>query len=355
MSLVSFVVKRATGSLGGVRVLDLTRLLPGAYATLLLADLGADVIKIEDPRGGDTMRHLPADPRTPQFRATSPPSVYFERLNRGKRSVTLDLRLPDAAAVLDALLATSDVVIDSFRPSTARRLRVDAASLHARYPRVICASINGFGQSGPNVERAAHDINYQALAGLLDPLEPQLPGPLVGDIGAAMHAALRIVAALFERDRTGIGSIVDIAIYDAAHAWAAFPTTADLSSACYNLYETADGEWLALGALEPKFWSGFCARLERHDLTPLQHAQGEEGARVLSEVRAVMKTRTRDEWLAIFAADDVCLTPVEGRGDVGAERGGPAAPKLGVDTDQILEEVGVDADRRATLRAARVI
>src|SRR3954447_22749844 len=171
--------------LHGVRVLDLTRLLPGAYATLLLADLGADVIKVEDPRGGDGMRTLPlASGRNP----------YFEALNRSKRSITLNLRSPEAGTVLEALASRSDVVIDSFRPSTARRLGVDPATLRAKSPRLICASISGFGQSGPYVERAAHDINYQALSGLLRP--PALPGPLIGDIGASMHAALRILAAL---------------------------------------------------------------------------------------------------------------------------------------------------------------
>jgi alpha-methylacyl-CoA racemase len=329
-----------------IRVLDLTRLLPGACATLLLADLGAEVIKIEDPRGGDGMRHLSPHAKNG--------GGYFERLNRGKRSVTLDLRSPDAAAVLDALAATSDVLIDSFRPSTARRLGVDAASLRARHPRLICASINGFGQTGPNADRAAHDINYQALAGLLRP--PQLPDPLVGDIGAAMQAALGIVAALFDRERTGAGAIVDIAIYDAARAWAMYPATPDIASACYNLYETADAEWLALGALEPKFWIGFCQRIGRPDLGPLQHAHGEEGARVLREVRSAMKARTRDEWLAIFAGDDVCLTPVNPAEEPNAGVGdGPRAPALGADTDRILEEAGIDTDRRAALRAAGVI
>src|SRR5207245_5772961 len=139
-------------------------------------------------------------------------------------------RLPEAAAVLDALAARSDVIVDSFRPSTARRLKVDGETLSARHPRLICASISGFGRSGPNVERAAHDINYQALAGLLRP--PQLPGPLIGDIGAAMQAATRILAALFQRTRTGVGSAVDISIHEAALAWSMFPTTADLASAC---------------------------------------------------------------------------------------------------------------------------
>jgi alpha-methylacyl-CoA racemase len=343
-----------TRPLHGVRVLDLTRLLPGAYATLLLADLGADVVKVEDPRGGDLMRTLPplADGR----------NVYFERLNRNKRSITLDLRTPDAAAVLDALCARADVVVDSFRPSTARRLGVDPVTLRARHPRLICASISGFGQDGPYVERAAHDINYQALAGLLKP--PELPGPLVGDIGAAMQAAVGILAALLQQARTGAGSIVDVSIHEAAMAWSMFPSTSDLVNACYNVYETSDGQWLALGALEPKFWAGFCQRIGRPDLVPLQQAQGEERARVFREVQDVIRSRTRDEWLAAFADADVCLstiyTPEEVEGDPHVvERGktvtGAAAPGLGADTDEVLEAAGLTAPERARLRAKHVV
>src|SRR5262245_60835362 len=217
--------------LQGIRVLDLTRLLPGAYATLLLADLGADVIKIEDPRGGDGMRTLTARVSArlkPSRSSDSDVGSYFDLLNRNKRSVTLDLRSPDAAAVLDALAAKSDVIVDSFRPSTARRLKVDGETLLARHPRLICASINGFGLTGPDAERAAHDINYQALAGLLfargstgspraDPTgspradslalspskgEPHLPDLLIADITAAMRAAVGILAALIARHAT---------------------------------------------------------------------------------------------------------------------------------------------------------
>ncbi|MBI3400234.1 MAG: CoA transferase [Acidobacteria bacterium] len=328
--------------LDGVRVLDLTRLLPGAYATLLLADLGADVIKIEDPRGGDGMRHLPL---------TGGVNVYFDRLNRNKRSVTLDLRSPDAAPVLDALVARADVLVESFRPSTARRLGVDAAALRARHPRLICASISGFGQDGPYAERAAHDINYQALAGLLRP--PRLPGPLVGDIGSAMTAALRIAAALFERSRTGAGCALDISIHDAALAWSMFPTPVDFPPARYNLYETADGQWLALGALEHKFFAGFCERL------------GIPVTATVDEVRAVMRTRTRDAWLAHFAGSDVCLTTVHSPAQVAADpqvvaRGlmstpGRNAPALSADTDEILENAGIGAPERARLRSAGVI
>ena len=332
---------RTTKPLDGIRVLDLTRLLPGAYATLLLADLGADVVKVEDPRGGDTMRTLRGGP-----------SDYFEPLNRGKRSVTLDLRSPDAAAVLDALLARADVLIESFRPSTARRLGVDAATLRARHPRLICASVSGFGQSGPYTERAAHDINYQALAGLLRP--PALPGPLVGDIGSAHQAALAIAAALVERSRTGVGSTIEVSICEAALAWSMFPTTNDLAQACYNVYETADRRWLALGALEKKFWTGFCDRLG----VPVTASE--------DDVREQMRSRTRDQWLAHFADADVCLTtvstPDEARNDPHLTARAAAlpgesrpAPGLGADTDTVLQAAGIDAPARERLRASGVI
>ena len=355
-----------TKPLDGIRVLDLTRLLPGAYATLLLADLGADVVKVEDPRGGDGMRTLPV---------VSGHNVYFEVLNRNKRSITLDLRSPEAAGVLARLAALSDVVVDSFRPSTARRLGVDGTTLCAAHPRLVCASISGFGQSGPYQERAAHDINYQALAGLLRP--PALPGPLIGDVGAAMQTALRILAALIQRDRTGAGSRIDVSIHEAAMAWSMFPTTGDLANACYTIYETADGEWLALGALEPKFWAGFCERIGRPALIPLQFAGRDSRARVLTDVREVMRSRTRDEWLARFAGADVCLTAIYKPDAVAADEhviardvlsnvagighvtppGGQvrAAPALGAHTDEVLEAAGVDAAARARLRTGGVI
>ena len=326
--------------LEGIRVLDLTRLLPGAYATLLLADLGADVVKVEDPRGGDTMRTLRGGP-----------SEYFAPLNRGKRSVTLDLRQRESAAVLDALIARADVLVESFRPSTAQRLGVDAATLRARHPRLICASISGFGQSGPYMERAAHDINYQALAGLLRP--PRLPGPLVGDIGSAHQAALAIVAAIVERSRTGLGSAIDVSIHEAAFAWSIVPTTDDLAQACYNVYQTADGEWLALGALEKKFWTGFCERA------------GLPVTATVDDVRAWMRTRTREAWLGLFADADVCLTtvhtPDEATHDpqlrvrLKPDTTGASAPTLGADTDALLDAAGIDAAQRTRLRATGVI
>jgi alpha-methylacyl-CoA racemase len=333
------------GPLDGIRVLDLTRLLPGAYATLLLVDLGAAVIKVEDPRGGDTMRTLRGGP-----------SRYYAPLNRGKQSVTLDLRSPDAAGVLDALIARADVLVESFRPSTARRLGVDGETLRARHPRLIHASISGFGQSGPYAVLAAHVINDQALAGLLRP--PALPGPLIGDVGAAHQTALAIAAALVERSRTGIGRTIDISIHEAARAWAIVPATADLEQACYNVYETADGRWLALGALEAKFWAGFCERL------------GVPVTATTDEIRGRLRTRSRDEWLARFEGTDVCLTAVSTpeeaahdphlvareatAGSMTSATPAPA-PALGADTDAVLEAAGIGPVDRARLRAAGVI
>jgi crotonobetainyl-CoA:carnitine CoA-transferase CaiB-like acyl-CoA transferase len=266
--------------------------------------------------------------------------------------VTLDLRSPDAAAVLDALIARAEVLVESFRPSTARRLGVDAQHLRARHPRLICASISGFGLSGPYVEKAAHDLNYQALAGLLRP--PALPGPLIGDIGSAHQAALAIASALVERSRTGTGRAIEISIHEAALAWSLFPTTADLAQARYNVYETADRRWLAMGGLEEKFWAGFCERLD----LPV--------TATVEDVRARIRRRTHDAWLAHFEGADVCLTTVHSPEDVAADphivargampgAGGRPAPVLGADTDEILTAAGIDPAECARLRAAGVI
>jgi crotonobetainyl-CoA:carnitine CoA-transferase CaiB-like acyl-CoA transferase len=325
-------------------------------------------------------------------------SVYFTLLNRSKRSVTLDLRAPSAAPLLGALVDRSDVVIDSFRPRTAKRLGVDAATLQARKPSLICASITGFGKTGPYADRAAHDINYEALAGLLalpsSPPAPRVPGLLIGDIGAAYQATIRVLAALAGRLHApgGAGAVIDVSIHEAAMQWIGFPAARRLvdgaaadprqlplsgEAARYNVYQTADGRWLALGALEHKFWAGFCERIGRPDLSALHDTPGPEQQRALDEVRAIMRSRTRDEWLSHFEGIDVCLTPInsvdealadahvrergvvsrhDGATYVGAP-GGPLrpAPALGQHTDEVLDSIGVSADARAALRRDRVI
>jgi alpha-methylacyl-CoA racemase len=373
--------------LDGIRVLDLTRLLPGAYATLLLADLGCDVIKIEDPRGGDHTRQMP-----PLAGGTS---AYFKVLNRDKRSVTVNLRAPEAAEIIAALAEHCDVVVDSFRPKTAVRFGVDAQTLLKCNPRLVCASITGFGQSGPYEDRAAHDINYEALAGLLSlSATPEVPGLLVGDIGAAYQTTIAVLAGLLAHARGGATPerTLDVSIHEAALQWMAFPSARHLvdgtaadprqlplrgEAARYNVYETADGKWLALGALERKFWAGFCERIGRPDLAPFDDMPGEEQARVVDEVRRLMRTRTRAEWLEHFAGADVCLTPVHSLEEtlddphvrarglvtrdggvtyIGArrERIRPA-PALGEHTDEVLQALGYDARRRAELRSSGVI
>ena len=179
-----------------------------------------------------------------------------------------------------------------------------------------------------------------------------------------MHAATRIAAALFERSRTGMGSTIVVSVHEAALDWAMFPTTGDLASACYNLYETSDGQWLAVGALEAKFWRGFCERIDRRDLVSLQHAAEPERTGVLNEIRAVLRTRTRAEWLERFAGDDVCLSVVNGPEEALAdphvqatsiERARSPAPALGADTDAVLDEAGIDERKRARLRAPGVV
>jgi len=240
--------------------------------------------------------------------------------------------------------------------------------------------MSGFGAEGPYAERAAHDINYEALAGLLrrHPDEgARAPGALIADVGGAMRTAIGVLAAIIERVRTGAGSVVDVSLYDAALAWSMFPTTQDLESACYALYETADGEWLALGALEPKFWRTFCDRIGRPELVATQTATAEERLRSLNSVRELMRTRTRSEWLEAFADLDVCLTPVRtleeahrdpqaaARGLVTSTKGvtyitAPGvqvtpAPTLGADTDAVLEWAGVGHDERSRLRRDEVI
>jgi alpha-methylacyl-CoA racemase len=389
--------------LRGVTVLDLTRLLPGAICTLALADLGADVVKIEDPRGGDPLRWMPP--------LVGGRSVYDRLFNRGKRSLALDLRAPASREVLDALVRRADVIVESFRPRTARRLGIDAGSLRARHPRLVHCAITGFGQTGPYADRPGHDINFVALAGLLSldhaaPDEmPRMPRMLIADIGGgAMSAVAGILAALFAQARTGTGSTIDISMHEGALSWLAFPAArwlvqggafeaSDLPimgrEACYNIYRTADGRYLALGALEPKFWQEFCARLGRPDLIPLQHVAGEPQARLLTEVRRILAARTRDEWLQVFADAEACLVPVNSveealndphilaRGavqtdgdahvirspirlaaDPGAEPSSvplQAPPALGADTDHLLDAAGFDAASRARLRASGVI
>lgn len=307
--------------LDGVRVLDLTRLLPGGFATLMLAELGADVIKLEDPRGGDPMRRLPP--------FVNGRSVYDLLLNRGKRSVAMDLRDAASRPLFDALVAWADVVVESFRPAAARRLGVSGAQLRARHPGLVHLAITGYGQTGPYAERPGHDLNYVAVSGVLAADRPHpshLPRMFMADVGGgAMSAVIAMLAALLGRARTGEGATLDLSMQDAALYWVMLPGAPDLidegatatgalptfgDHACYNVYETRDDRQVALGALEAKFWMAFCDAIGRPDLRPRHLTDPADQAALLDEVRAVFRTRTQAEWLAFFEGRDVCLSPV---------------------------------------------
>ena len=316
-------------ALSGVRVLDLSRLLPGAFATLMLAELGADVIKIEDPAGGDPIRQLPPFVNPQGAFAAPGRSVYDLLLNRGKRSMVLDLRTPASRPVLEALLSRADVVVESFRPATAQRLGVSGAQLRSRHPRLIHVALTGYGQTGPYADRPGHDLNYVAVSGVLAADRPEpahLPRMFIADVGGgAMSAVIAILAALFGRERSRTGATLDLSMHEAALFWVMLPGARDLfddgaravgelptfgDHACYNVYETRDGRQVALGALEPKFWTTFCDAIGRSDLRDRQLTDPADQAAVLREVREVFRTRTQEDWLAFFGGRDVCLSPV---------------------------------------------
>lgn len=314
--------------LAGVRVLDLTRLLPGPYCTLLLADLGADVIKVEDPKSGDFVRWVP-----PLVGAHKQMGAAWVALHRGKRSLCLSTRDPKARDAFLRLVETADVLVEGFRPGAMERAGIGVATLHARNPRLVVCSISGYGQDGPYRDRAGHDIDYLALSGLLGQTgsatdHPAPPGFQVGDIGGgALMAALRIVAALHEQDRTGRGSWIDVSMTEGGQPFVALSLAGAVAGAkapgrgrdqlsgglaCYAVYETGDGGHMALGALEPKFWAAFCVAVGRPDWASRQYegAGQPETSPIAAEVRALFKQRTRAAWEALFADHDCCCEPV---------------------------------------------
>ncbi|MBK6690480.1 MAG: CoA transferase [Deltaproteobacteria bacterium] len=309
------------GPLAGVRVLDLSRLLPGPYATFLLAHLGAEIIKVEDPKGGDYARWYP-----PLF-GEPPTGASFQALNQGKRSVALDLKQPEAKVALRALVARADVLVDSFRPGVLERLDLDPLQLMAEHPRLIYCAITGFGRTGPDAQRPGHDLGYVARAGVLGlsgpAAHPVAPGVQIADIGAALVAVAGINAALLLRAQTGRGSVVDASLLEAALNFAAFPFSAfaagetpqrgqellDGSRPCYGVYRCRDG-FLAVSALEPKFWQAFLQVVELPHLLGSALDLGEAGERVKREIEDRLLTRTRAEWMALFNGVEACVEPI---------------------------------------------
>jgi alpha-methylacyl-CoA racemase len=307
--------ERARRPLDGVRVVDFTHHLPGPYATDLLVRLGAEVVKIEPPRG-DPARSLP--PIDGDF------GRLYTLLNRGKRSVVVDLSDPDGIRFVHRLATSSDVVVHSWRPGTAEKLSVDATTLRKINPRLVCCSISAFGSHSP---RSAHDANCAALAGLCDLQRDGdgrvvLPAVQLADMGGAFYAALLIVSALLERETTGEGRVLDVSMLDAArslmptaealHRSSPDPeTTFFLSGSLpfYDVYSTADARELMVAPIEPHFWERFCTAIGRPHLIPL-HDDRASRERVRGEIREAIGSRSLAEWEAVFRDVDTCVEPV---------------------------------------------
>ncbi|MCA9902279.1 MAG: CoA transferase [Anaerolineae bacterium] len=320
--------------LEGVRVLDLTRLLPGGMATLMLADLGADVIKIESPDGGDYARWTPP--------LVDGMGVLFRLLNRNKRSVILDLKQERGRSQFHQLVQTADVVIESFRPGVLARLQCAADVLRTLNPRLIFCSLSGWGQTGPYADLPGHDLNYVGLAGLLSTMQmPQPLGGQIADINGAYCAVAGILAALLQRVRTDEGMTVDISLFESALpfvsiAWMELAygngvTTLTGHYACYAVYQCADQQLCALAALEPKFWQNFCHALGREDLEAY-HMQPDKQPYLLQELRQLFAQKPLALWLDQLGDAECCFTAVVSPADIGGNPQIQARAALGRDT-----------------------
>jgi crotonobetainyl-CoA:carnitine CoA-transferase CaiB-like acyl-CoA transferase len=391
-----------SGPLEGLRVLDLSRLLPGGYATLMLADLGADVVKVEEPGRGDYARWMP--PMAGEY------SAAHVALNRNKRSMTLNLKSPEGRNLLVRLLPRFDVLIESFRPGVMERLGLGWTVLHAASPGLIYCAVSGYGQDGPRAGEAGHDINYIGYAGILGIVgepgsDPVPPGVQIADLaGGGMNAVISILAALHRRSATGEGDFCDVSMTDGSASWMSmhagnFVATGEVprrgemaltgAYPCYRVYPAADGH-LAVGALEPQFWAELCDALDRPDLVGDGFALGERRDEVVAELDALFSKKTRAEWLELLAGRDVCVGPVNDLAEAVADRqlrhremfvdaevggigrwthvgnpirlaGAPGRidrlppPRLGEHTAELLAEIGVDEGSLEDLRSAEAI
>jgi crotonobetainyl-CoA:carnitine CoA-transferase CaiB-like acyl-CoA transferase len=392
--------------LSGIRIIDFTKLLPGPMCTLHLADMGAEVIRIEDvasPNGGDMTRELPPG-------VTNRRAPMFLPLNRNKKSVALDLRTQEGLQVLKDLCATADVFVEGFRPGVAKKLGFDYDTIKAVQPAIVYCSISGYGQDGPMALMGGHDINYQALSGILEQTALKGGQPIPGGFqaadlaGGSLTAAMSICAALVDAKLNQQGRYLDVSMTDSLlslslmnlAAWqmagkppAAGTTTLTGGIAAYQTYPTADGRWLAVGAIEFKFWKNFCETIGRIDLLAKGHLYGQSSDAVVADIASVIKTKTLGEWTEIFKNVDACVTPVLNIQEVAEQSltkdrgmfvesvddlGHPykqfafpvkmssyefelerQAPELGADTADLLKQLGYTENRLAELKSAGVI
>jgi len=303
-------------------VLDLSRLLPGPLCSLFLADLGAEVIKIEDTETGDYIRWLP--PTLDDYGAV------YHALNRNKKSIRLNLKLPEGKEVFQKLAKKADIILESFRPGTMDKLGLGYTALQKINPDIIYCAITGYGQDGPYRDKAGHDINYISIAGLLgahgvENGAPQIPGVQIADIGSGSLLGLAaILLALYQRERTGMGQFLDTSMTDGCFTFLMhhLAESAGRKSpfrrgrerltgglACYQVYKTKDNKYISLGALEPKFWSAILKILGKEELTNKQFIEDEQ-TNLKKELQEIFITKTRSEWIALFEGHDTCCEPV---------------------------------------------
>ncbi len=384
-------------ALDGIKVLDLTRLLPGAWCTQLLADFGAEVIKIEQPGRGDYNRAFPP--------IAKEESGSFLLLNRNKQSLTLNLKSEAGKDVFRKLVVDADVVIESFRPGVMGRLGLDYEALKTINPRIIYCAITGYGYGGPWEQVAGHDMNYMALAGALQLFATPESGPIppglsVADVGGGSQpAAFAVLAAIIARQTTGEGQFIDISMTDGAVSWLSLHAADSFfagiepkggerpfigQAPCYNIYLCADDRHVALGIIEEQFWVAFCHHIGRADLIAEQWPDGAAATKQKAALQSVFVTKTAQAWVDDLIAIDVPIArvntiaeaqqdpqlrhrkmffeidhPVEGRipqlGFPVKMSATPAQyqtppPRLGEHTDAILSALGYAADDIAAMR-----
>ncbi|HLR08542.1 MAG TPA: CoA transferase [Bacillota bacterium] len=309
--------------LSSIRILDLTRLLPGPYCTMILADFGADVIKIEQPITGDYARFIGS--------TIGESSAFFHSLNRNKKSITLDLKSTADRAMFLEMVDEADIIVESFRPGVMKKLGLDYKTLKKRNPQLIYCAITGYGQSGPYKDKPGHDLNYISDAGLLNLMRtsasaPVIPAITIADIaGGALPAAIGILIALINRQNTGEGQFVDIGMMDGAVsllqtvlpeylATGVLPKPGeqmlDGGYANYNIYETKDGRYLVVGAIEEKFWRNFCQAIGREDFIPLLYAPLHKQRQLKQEIQNIMSEKSLAEWMEVFSSVEACVSPV---------------------------------------------
>ena len=315
--------KKPTLPLDGVKILDLARLGPGPHCSQILADFGADIIKLEPPSGGG--REL----------------VVPDAIRRNTRSIRLNLKKPEGREVFEKLVASVDVVVEGFRPGVAKRLGLDYDALSKIKSDIICVSLSGFGQEGPYSQVVAHDLNYQGLAGILHmtgdvDAAPKIPGNAIADDAGGISAALSIMMALFHKERTGEGQYVDLAMVDTLLNMMLLQLNDTVVSgnsprrgqtvltgqwAYYNIYACKDGKYLTVGAFEPWFWANLCRLVGVDEFAERQHPGSDEEAQAqIQKLREVFLSKDRDEWIEQLMFEETCVTPVLSLDEVVADR-----------------------------------